>query len=85
MLFFHTTYSLILCPASLAAPSLFLPVCQPHKQNPDMLKTIDTRIKFIAVCDKIKIDKCQFSDKEFCNCPIYCNKLEKVHEFYNKS
>lgn len=57
-------------------------VSKEESYHPDMLKKIDSRIKFLAVCDKIKIDKCQFSDSEFCDCPIYFNKLEKVHEFY---
>lgn len=50
--------------------------------NPEIFKSLDSRLKFYTVSDKIKIDKCSCKNGEH-NCSIFCNKLEKVHVFHS--
>ena len=62
--------------------SLFY-VSKEKEYNPDIFNSLDKRLKFYTVSDKIKIDKCGYNDKEYKNCSIFKNELEKVHVFYS--
>jgi len=62
--------------------SLFY-ISKENKYHPDIFSTLDSRLKFYTVSDKIKIDKCKYKDDEFETCSIFCNKLEKVHVFHS--
>ena len=64
--------------------SLFY-ISKEKEYHPNIFSSLDKRIKFYTVSDKIKIDKCMYSNKEFGTCSIFCNKLEKVHIFYSKT
>ena len=51
--------------------------------NPNIFKSLDSRLNFYTVSDKIKIDKCQYKDDEYESCSIFCKKLERVHVFHS--
>jgi predicted MPP superfamily phosphohydrolase len=51
--------------------------------NPRLFSTLDSRLMYYTVSDKIKIDKCMCKHEEYEKCTIFCNKLEKVHVFHS--